>query len=71
MEFCRYWPSHTFKAESEQKRLNCGKDPKHRYDANGHVGKSQRMVRFRDSSAIYMFVVMRLTLNYRPSGMVL
>jgi hypothetical protein len=71
LEFYRYWSSPAFKAKSEQKRLNRGKDPKHRYDANGHDCKSQRMVRFCGSSAMYMFVVMRLTLNYRPSGMAL
>jgi hypothetical protein len=71
LEFCRYWSSPTFKAKSEKKRLNCGKDLKHRYDADGHVPKSQCMVRFCGSSAIYMYVVMRLTLNYRPSGMAL
>jgi hypothetical protein len=71
MEFCRYWSSPAFKAKSEQKKLNHGKYPKHIYGADGHVCKSQRMVRFCGSSAIYMFIVMRLTLNYRPSGMVL
>jgi hypothetical protein len=71
LEFCRYWSSLAFKVKSEQKRLNHGKDLKHRSDAGGHFRKSQRMVRFCGSSAIYMFVVMRLTLNYMPSGMVL
>jgi hypothetical protein len=66
LEFCWYWSSPKFKVKSEKKRLNHGKDPKHRYDADGHVCKSQRMARF---CAIYMYVVMRLTLNYRPSGM--
>jgi hypothetical protein len=46
--------SSAFKSKYEKKRLNCGKDPKHRYDANGHVHKSQRMVRFYGSSAICM-----------------
>jgi hypothetical protein len=71
LEFCKYWSSPEFKAKSKKKRLNCGKDPKHRYDTDGHIRKSQRMVRFCGSSAIYMNVVMRLTLNYRPSGMAL
>jgi hypothetical protein len=71
LEFCRLWSSPTFKAKFEQKRLDHGKDPKHIYGANGHVRKSQRMVRFCGSSAICMYVVMRLTLNYMPSGMVL
>jgi hypothetical protein len=71
MEFYRYWSSPAFKAKSQQKKLNCGKDPKHRYDTDGHVRKSQLMVRFRGSSAINMFVVMQLKLNYSPSGMVL
>jgi hypothetical protein len=68
---CMYWSSPSFKAKSKQKRLNRGKDPKHRYDIDGHARKLQHMVRFHGSSAIYMFVVMRLTLNYMPSGMVL
>jgi hypothetical protein len=71
MEFCRYWSSPAFKVKSELKRLNHRKDSKHRYNADGHVCKSQRMVRYCGSSAIYMFVVMRLTLNYRSSRMVL
>jgi hypothetical protein len=71
LEFYRYWSSPAFKAKSEQKRLNRGKDPKHRYDVDVHVRKSQHMVRFCGSSAIYMFVVMRLTLNYMTSEIVL
>jgi hypothetical protein len=38
----------------EKKRMNRGKDSKHRYDTDGHVCKSQRMVRLCDSSAICM-----------------
>jgi hypothetical protein len=57
--------------KSEKKRLNHGKDLKHKYDVDGHICKSQCMVRFCGSSDIYMNVVMRLTLNYRPSGMAL
>jgi hypothetical protein len=68
LEFYRYWSSLAFKEKSKKKRFNHGKDPKHRYGTDGHVHKSQRMVRFRGSSAIYMYVAMRLTLNYRPSG---
>jgi hypothetical protein len=71
LEFYRLWSSLAFKVKSEQKRLNREKDLKYRYDADGHVRKSQRMVRFCGSSVIYMYVVMRLTLNYRPSGMAL
>jgi hypothetical protein len=71
MEFYRYWSSHAFKVKSEQKRHIRGKDSKHRYIANGHDCKSQRMVRFHGSSDAYMFVVMRLTLNYRPIRTVL
>jgi hypothetical protein len=46
MEFCRYCSSPAFKVKSVQKRLNHGKDPKHTYGVDGHVRKSQRMVRF-------------------------
>jgi hypothetical protein len=49
--------------------MNRGNDPKHIYDADGHIRKSQCMVRFCGPSVIYMNIVMRLTLNYRPSGM--
>jgi hypothetical protein len=44
--------SSSFKVKSKKMRLNRGKDPKHRYDADGHVRKSQHMVRFHGSSAI-------------------
>jgi hypothetical protein len=71
LEFCRYWSSPKFKVKSEKKRQNRGKDPKHRYNVDGHILKSQHMVKFHGSSAIYMNVVIRLTLNYRPSGMAL
>jgi hypothetical protein len=64
VEFCRLWSSPIFKVKSEQKRLNRGKDPKHRYDVDGHVLKSQHIVRLCDSSAIYMYVV-----NFVPSLM--
>jgi hypothetical protein len=70
LEFCKYWSSPEFMAKSK-KRMNRGNHPKHRYDADGHIRKSQRMVRFRGPSVIYMNIVMRLTLNYRPSRMVL
>jgi hypothetical protein len=56
MEFCRYWSSPVFKAKSKQKRLNCEKDLKHRYNIDGHVHKSQRMVRFCGSSDIYIYI---------------
>jgi hypothetical protein len=71
LEFCKLWSSPEFKAKSEKKRQNRGNDLKHKYDYDGHIHKSQHMVRFRGSSVIYMNVVMRLTLNYRPSGMAL
>jgi hypothetical protein len=71
LEFCRYWSSLKFKVKSKKKRMNCGKHPKHTYGADGHVHKSQHMVRLCGSSVMYMYVVMRLTLNYRPNGMVL
>jgi hypothetical protein len=71
LEFYKYWSAPEFKVKSEKKRLNGAKDLKHRYGADGHICKLQCMVRFRGSSAIYMIVVMRLTLNYGPSGMAL
>jgi hypothetical protein len=46
LEFCKYWSSTAFKAKSKKKRMNHGKDPKHRYGADGLVRKSQHMVRF-------------------------
>jgi hypothetical protein len=70
LEFYMYWSSLAFKAKSEKKIINRGKDLKHRYSADGHVCKSQRLVRLYGSSAIYMYVVMRLNFNYRPSVMV-
>jgi hypothetical protein len=69
LELCKYWSSPEFKPKSEKKRMNRGNDPKHRYNADGHIRKSQRMVRFHCPSAIHMNIVMRLTLNYMPSGM--
>jgi hypothetical protein len=71
LEFSKYWSSPEFKAKSEKKRMNRGNDPKHRYDADGHICKSQCMVRFHGPSAIYMNIVIQLTLNYKPSGMAL
>jgi hypothetical protein len=71
LEFCKYWSSAEFKMKSEKKRMNRGNELKHRYNADGHICKSQPMVRFCGPSAIYMNIVMRLTLNYRPSGMAL
>jgi hypothetical protein len=52
LEFYKYWSSPAFKAKSKKKRMNHGKDPKHKYDADGHVRKPQRMVRFHGSGAI-------------------
>jgi hypothetical protein len=40
VEFCRYWSSPEFKVKSEKKRMNHGKNLKHRYDTDGHVRKS-------------------------------
>jgi hypothetical protein len=54
VEFCNLWSSSVFKAKFEKNRLNRGKDPKHRYDADGHVRKSQLMVRLCGLSAICM-----------------
>jgi hypothetical protein len=71
LEFCKYWSSPEFKAKSKKKRMNRGNDPKYRYDADGRIHKSQCIVRFHGPSAIYMNIVMRLTLNYRPSEMAL
>jgi hypothetical protein len=51
--------------------MNRGKDLKHGYDTDGHVRKSQLMVRLCGSSVVYMHVFMRLTLNYMLSGMAL
>jgi hypothetical protein len=53
LEFCKLWSSSAFKAKSKKKRINRGKDLKQRYDADGHVRKSQRMVRFYGSSVCY------------------
>jgi hypothetical protein len=61
MEFYKYWFSPAFKAKSEQQSLNQGKDLKHRYGADGHVHKSQCMVIFRDSSAIYIYICCHAT----------
>jgi hypothetical protein len=44
-EFCKLWSSLEFKAKSEKKRQNHGNDLKHRYGADGHIRKGQRMVR--------------------------
>jgi hypothetical protein len=33
---CYNWSLPEFKAKSEKKRLNRGKDPKHIYDVDGH-----------------------------------
>jgi hypothetical protein len=36
-KFCKLWSSSAFSAVSEKKRLCRGKDPKHRYGADGHA----------------------------------
>jgi hypothetical protein len=71
LEFYKYWSSPKFNAKFEKNRMNHGNDPNHRYSADGHILKSQRMVRFRGPNVTYINIVMRLTLNYRPSGMAL
>jgi hypothetical protein len=58
LEFCMYWSSPEFKAKSEKKRMNRGNDPKHRYDADGHIHKLQCIGRFCAPSAIYMNIAM-------------
>jgi hypothetical protein len=55
LEFWKLWSSPEFKAKSEKKRLNYGNDPKHRYGADGHIRKGQRMVRFH-VQVIYAFL---------------
>jgi hypothetical protein len=56
-EFCKLWSSRAFRALSEKKRLYHGKDPKHKYDADGHIHKSKRMVRVGVVlSAIYIYI---------------
>jgi hypothetical protein len=45
LEFCKLWSSSAFRALCEKKRLYHGKNPKHRYDVEGHVRKSKCMVR--------------------------
>jgi hypothetical protein len=52
-EFYKYWSSPEFKMKSEKNRQNHEKAPNHRHGADGHIRKSQRMVRFRGSSAIF------------------
>jgi hypothetical protein len=55
LEFCKLSSSPEFNAKSEKKRLNCGNDPKHRYGADGHIRKGQRMVRLR-VQVLYTFL---------------
>jgi hypothetical protein len=69
LEFYKLWSSPEFKAKSEKKRLNRGNDPKHRYGTDGHIRRGAAHGMITCSSAIYIFVFMRLTLNYRPSEM--
>jgi hypothetical protein len=54
LEFCKLWSSSAFRALSEKKRLYRGKDLKHKYDTDGHVHMSLRMVRLCGSSSICM-----------------
>jgi hypothetical protein len=44
-EFYKLCSSPEFKTKSEKKRQNRENDPKHRYNADGHIQKGQRMVR--------------------------
>jgi hypothetical protein len=55
LEFYKFWSSPKFKAKSKKKRLNHGNDPKHRYGADGHICKGQRMVRLR-VQVLYTFL---------------
>jgi hypothetical protein len=56
--------SKTVRRIASKKRLCQGKDLKRRYESDAHARKTKLM-----ESAIY--VVMRLTLNYKKFGMVL
>jgi TolB-like protein len=47
LEFYKFLSSPEFKAKSEKKRLNRGNTLKHRYVADGHIRRGQRMVRLR------------------------
>jgi hypothetical protein len=69
-KFCKLWCSSAFWAISKKKRLCCGKDPKHKYDDDGHVRKSKCMVRADVVLKCYIYVVIRLILNYGKFGMV-
>jgi hypothetical protein len=55
LEFYKLWSSPEFKAKSEKKILNGGNDSKHRYDADGHIQKGQRMVRLH-VQVLYTFL---------------
>jgi hypothetical protein len=44
-EFSKLWSSSVFNMVSEKKRLCHRKDLMHRYEADGHVRKTKRMVR--------------------------
>jgi hypothetical protein len=44
-EFYKLWYSPEFKAKSLKKRQNRGNNLKHKYGADGHIQKGQRMVR--------------------------
>jgi hypothetical protein len=55
LEFCKLWSSPEFNVKSEKKRLNRGNNPKHRYGADGHIRKRQRMVRLR-AQVLYTFL---------------
>jgi hypothetical protein len=54
LEFCKLWSSSAFRAVFEKKRLCRGKVSKHTYGTDGHVRKSQHMVKLCGSSAICM-----------------
>jgi hypothetical protein len=58
----KLWSSSAFMVLSKKKRLCRGKDLKHRYDSDGHVHKSRRIV--RDGvvvSDIYIYIYCNVT----------
>jgi hypothetical protein len=68
--FCNLWSSSAFKAFFEKKKPCRRKVPKHKYDADVHVHKAKHMIRANVVLSV-IYVVMRLTLNYRKFEMML
>jgi hypothetical protein len=69
-KFCKLWSSSAFKLPSEKKRLCHEKDLMSRYGTYGHVHKAKHMV--RDGVMLSgLYVVMKLTHNYRKFEMML